>query len=77
MFKCSKDIIWNVFDVAIEKVLPRSPVFVFTDADAKDSYRFNELIRAVKAKDIRLELFISNECARRRNADKDKGSKTM
>jgi hypothetical protein len=36
-------------------------VFVFTDADAKDSYRFNELIRAVKAKDIRLELFISNE----------------
>ena len=48
-------------DVAIEKVLPRSPVFVFTDADAKDSYRFNELIRAVKAKDIRLELFISNE----------------
>ena len=36
-------------------------MFVFTDADAKDSYRFNELIRAVKAKDIRLELFISNE----------------
>ena len=65
-------------DVAIEKVLPRSPVFVFTDADAKDSYRFNELIRAVKAKDIRLELFISNECARRRrNAVKDKGSKIL
>jgi hypothetical protein len=53
-------------------------VFVFTDADAKDSFRFNELIIAVKAKAIRLELFISNECARRRrNAVKDKGSKTM
>lgn len=45
-----------------------SPLYVFTDADAKDVDRFQEVIDAVRAKNIVVKPFVTGQCSRRKRS---------
>ncbi|XP_063436302.1 uncharacterized protein LOC134717738 [Mytilus trossulus] len=47
---------------AIELMRDDSPLYVFTDADAKDANRMQEVIDAAKAKNISVSSLLTNQC---------------
>ena len=46
-----------------------SPLLVFTDADAKDANRLQEVIDAAIAKNISVTSLLTNQCARRKRSN--------
>ena len=46
-----------------------SPLLVFTDADAKDAHRLQEVIDAAIAKNISVTSLLTNQCSRRKRSD--------
>lgn len=57
-----------LFFVAISISRNGSTMFVFTDADAKDAHRQQELASAAIAKRIIISPFITGNCSRKRRA---------
>ncbi|CAC5388513.1 unnamed protein product [Mytilus coruscus] len=53
---------------AIELMRDDSPLYVFTDADAKDDDRMQEVIDAAKAKNISITSLLTGQCARRKRS---------
>ena len=53
----------------IAKARDNSPLLVFTDADAKDAYRLQEVIDAAIAKNISVTSLLTNQCSRRKRSD--------
>lgn len=56
----------NLIFIALNAANPGSCVFFFTDADAKDDYRMNEVINLVNAKKMKLLYFLRDECPKLR-----------
>lgn len=54
---------------AIQYSRPGSTVMVFTDADAKDFDREQEVIDAATAKNIKISLVMTGQCSRRKRRD--------
>lgn len=52
--------------IAVNMANPGSCVFFFTDADAKDPERADELIHLVNEKNMRILYLLRDECHRRR-----------
>jgi len=46
-----------------------SPLLVFTDADAKDAHRLQEVIDAAIAKNISVTSLLTNQCSRRKRSN--------
>ena len=57
---------------ALQQSLPRSSIFVFTDAPASDESRFAEAQALVTKKDIRVNFILTPGCARRRRSIRDR-----
>lgn len=55
--------------LAIELSKPRSTVIVFTDADAKDADRLQEVTDAAQAKNIPITSVLSSQCSSRKRRD--------
>jgi hypothetical protein len=53
----------------IAKARDNSPLLVFTDADAKDAHRLQEVIDAAIAKNISVTSLLTNQCSRRKRSD--------
>ncbi|XP_052084581.1 uncharacterized protein LOC127721817 [Mytilus californianus] len=53
---------------AIELMRDNSPLFVFTDADAKDDDRIQEVIMAAKVKNISVSSLLTSQCTRRKRS---------
>jgi len=53
----------------IAKARDNSPLLVFTDADAKDADRLQEVIDAAIAKTISVTSLLTNQCSRRKRSD--------
>ncbi|OPL21115.1 hypothetical protein AM593_02988, partial [Mytilus galloprovincialis] len=53
---------------AIALMRDNSPLYVFTDADAKDADRFQEVIDAARAKNIEVRSFLTGLCSRRKRS---------
>ncbi|XP_076081651.1 uncharacterized protein LOC143052491 [Mytilus galloprovincialis] len=53
---------------AIELMRDNSPLYVFTDADAKDAHRLQEVCNAAKAKNIPVSSLLTNQCSRRKRS---------
>ncbi|CAC5419674.1 unnamed protein product [Mytilus coruscus] len=53
---------------AIELMRDDSPLYVFTDADAKDAGRIQEVINAAKVKNITVSSLLTSQCARRKRS---------
>ncbi|XP_052084587.1 hemicentin-1-like [Mytilus californianus] len=53
---------------AIELMRDNSPLYVFTDADAKDANRLQEVCNAAKAKNIPVSSLLTNQCSRRKRS---------
>ena len=54
---------------AIAEAKDNSPLLVFTDADAKDAHRLQEVIDAAIAKNISVISLLTNQCSRRKRSD--------
>jgi hypothetical protein len=52
----------------IAKARDNSPLLVFTDADAKDANRLQEVIDAAIAKNISVTSLLTNQCSRRKRS---------
>ncbi|XP_071140493.1 uncharacterized protein [Mytilus edulis] len=57
---------------AIALMRDNSPLYVFTDADAKDADRFQEVIDAARAKNIQVTSVITGQCTRRKRSSLDR-----
>ena len=55
--------------LGIAKARDNSPLLVFTDADAKDADRLQEVIDAAIAKNISVTSLLTNQCSRRKRSD--------
>ena len=53
----------------IAKARDNSPLLVFTDADAKDANRLQEVIDAAFAKNISVTSLLTSQCSRRKRSD--------
>ncbi|XP_063437380.1 uncharacterized protein LOC134718656 isoform X2 [Mytilus trossulus] len=53
---------------AIELMRDNSPLYVFTDADAKDANRLLEVCNAAKAKNIPVSSLLTNQCSRKKRS---------
>ncbi|VDI07263.1 Hypothetical predicted protein [Mytilus galloprovincialis] len=53
---------------AIQLMRDDSPLYVFTDADAKDADRLQEVINAAKAKNISVTSLLTSQCTRRKRS---------
>jgi hypothetical protein len=53
----------------IAKARDNPPLLVFTDADAKDANRLQEVIDAAIAKNISVTSLLTNQCSRRKRSD--------
>ena len=58
---------------ALLHCLPESIIYYFSDADAKDESRRNEVVSLAKEKKVTIKFILSGQCSRRRRRDLSQG----